>query len=243
MGAAPQAATAQIILPRMSAELQQRTMTEIMATATAVMTEAGARIVGGHSSLGDELTVGFTITGLVEKPITLEGAQPGDVLLLTKPIGSGTIMAGDMAGGARGADVIACLGLMVQSQGDAATILRDAHAMTDVTGFGLLGHLRGICDASGTGSVLDWAQVPMMQGAASLSATGVRSTLFADNQVGAGVVGGMVPDLAYDPQTAGGLLAAVAPGAADDILARLIAAGYPAAIIGRITEGSDLSVR
>ncbi|WP_019954685.1 selenide, water dikinase SelD [Yoonia vestfoldensis] len=243
MGAIPQAATAQIILPRMSAELQQRTMAEIMATATATMTEAGARIVGGHSSLGDELTIGFTITGLVDRPITLAGARPGDALIVTKPIGSGTIMAGDMAGQARGADVIACLDLMVQSQAAAAAILRDAHAMTDVTGFGLLGHLRGICDASGTGAVLDWAQVPVMVGAAALSAKGVRSTLFADNQTGTGMVGGAVPDLAYDPQTAGGLLAAVAADSADDLLRDLTEAGYTAAIIGQITEGREINLR
>ncbi|MDA1155646.1 MAG: selenide, water dikinase SelD [Proteobacteria bacterium] len=243
MGATPQAATVQIILPRMSAELQQRTMAEITATATAVMSKAGARIVGGHSALGDELTIGFTITGLVDRPITQAGAQAGDALVLTKPIGSGTIMAGDMAGQTRGADVIACLDLMVQSQAAAAAILHAAHAMTDVTGFGLLGHLRGICDASGTGAVLDWAQVPVMAGAAALSARGVRSTLFADNQTGAGMFGGTVPDLAFDPQTAGGLLAAVAADSAADLLRDLTEAGYTAAIIGQITDGSAISLR
>jgi len=243
MGATPQAATVQIILPRMSAELQQRTMAEITATATAVMSKAGARIVGGHSALGDGLTIGFTITGLVDRPITQAGARPGDALVLTKPIGSGTIMAGDMAGQARGADVIACLDLMVQSQAAAAAILHAAHAMTDVTGFGLLGHLRGICDASGTGAVLDWAQVPVMAGAAALSARGVRSTLFADNQTGAGMVGGAVPDLAFDPQTAGGLLAAVAADSASDLLRDLTEAGYTAAIIGQITDGAAISLR
>ena len=243
MGATPQAATASIILPRLSAELQQRTMAEIMATATALMTAAGARIVGGHSSLGDELTIGFTITGLTESPVTLAGAKAGDALILTKPIGSGTIMAADMAGQARGADVIACLDLMVQPQGKAANILQDAHAMTDVTGFGLLGHLRGICDASGTGAVLDWGNVPLMQGAAKLAAQSVRSTLFADNQSGAGAITGTVPDLAYDPQTAGGLLAAVAADKAGDLLERLVAAGYPAAIIGQITDGADITCR
>jgi len=243
MGATPQAATAQIILPRMTAHLQQRTMAEIMATATAVMTQAGARIVGGHTSLGDELTIGFTITGLTKRPVTLGGAQVGDALILTKPIGSGTIMAADMAGQARGADVMACLDLMVQSQSDAAAILRDAHAMTDVTGFGLLGHLRGICDASGTGAILDWAQVPFMQGAADLSAKGVRSSLFADNQAGAGGISGTVHDLGYDPQTAGGLLAAVAADTAEDCLTRLNTAGYCAAIIGQITANSDISCR
>jgi selenide, water dikinase len=243
MGAVPQAVTTSIILPRMDSALQQRTMAEIMATATEVMTAAGARMAGGHSSLGGELTIGFTITGLVDRPIMQAGALPGDALILTKPIGSGTIMAAEMAGLARGADVIACLDLMVQSQAAAAAILRGAHAMTDVTGFGLLGHLRGICDASGTGAVLNWAQVPLMQGAAALSAQGIRSTLFADNQAGAGATSGGVPDLAHDPQTAGGLLAAVAADKAGGILDQLSAAGYTAAIIGQITDGATITLR
>ncbi|MBQ2262426.1 MAG: selenide, water dikinase SelD [Loktanella sp.] len=243
MGAKPQAVTTSIILPRMSADLQQRTMAEIMTAATTVMARAGARIVGGHSSLGDELTIGFTLTGRVDRPITLAAAQAGDALILTKPIGSGTIMAAEMAGQARGADVVACLDLMTQPQGEAAQILHAAHAMTDVTGFGLLGHLRGICDASGTGAVLDWAEVPLMQGAADLSAHGIRSSLFADNQAGAGRIDGIVPDLAYDPQTAGGLLAAVAADSADKLLSELGTAGYRAAIIGQITAGSKIRCR
>ncbi|MDP5360048.1 MAG: selenide, water dikinase SelD, partial [Paracoccaceae bacterium] len=147
MGAAPQAATASLILPRMSAALQERTMSEIMTTAAAVFAQAGGKIIGGHSSLGAELTIGFTVTGLTKSPITLAGAKPGDKIILTKPIGSGTIMAAEMAGKAKGADVIACLELMVQDQAKASQILGEAHAMTDVTGFGLAGHLRGICDA------------------------------------------------------------------------------------------------
>ncbi|WP_439154055.1 selenide, water dikinase SelD [Yoonia sp.] len=243
MGAAPQAATASIILPRMSAELQQRTLAEIMQAAALVMTEAGATIIGGHTSLGDELTIGFTITGLTETPITLGGARPGDALILTKPIGSGTIMAAEMAGQARGADVIACLDLMVQSQGQAADILRDAYAMTDVTGFALAGHLRGMCDASGTGAEVMLDQIPLMPGAAELSQAGVRSSLFADNAAGAGVIAGANFDLLYDPQTAGGLLAAVSPAAADATLARLKSAGYTAAIIGEITHVPDIIAR
>ena len=82
-----------------------------------------------------------------------------------------------------------------------------------------------------------------MAGAAALSARGVRSTLFADNQAGAGVVEGAVPDLAYDPQTAGGLLAAVAGDSADDLLGALTRAGYTSAIIGQITDGSAISLR
>lgn len=243
MGAMPQAATANLILPRMSTALQERTMAEIMGTAAEVFADAGAKIIGGHSSLGDELTIGFTVTGLTKTPITLAGAKPGDKLILTKPIGSGTIMAAEMAGKARGADVVNCLDLMVQDQAKASIILGKAHAMTDITGFGLAGHLRGICDASGVGAILDLDAIPLMDGAEELSAKGIRSSLFEDNRIGAGPVSGLDMDLLFDPQTAGGLLAAIAPKSAGAALRKLHDAGYTAAIIGEITDGSAINTR
>ena len=243
MGAAPQAATVSLTLPRMSADLQARTMTEIMETATDVMTAAGARIVGGHTTQGEELTIGFTLTGLAEDPITLAGARPGDRLILTKPLGSGIIMAAEMAGKAKGADVTACLQHMVQDQARASAILRKAHAMTDVTGFGLAGHLRGICDASGVGAVLNLAAIPVMSAARDLAAAGVRSSLYTDNIAGAGMIAGASDDMLFDPQTAGGLLGAVAKEEAETLQEALQTAGYPAAIIGEITEARGLRTR
>lgn len=244
MGAAPQAATATIILPRMSPDLQRRTLTEIMTVAAQVFGAAGAAIVGGHSSMGDEMTLGFTVTGLCARdPITLAGARAGDALILTKPIGSGVILAAEMAGRARGVDVAAAYTQMVQPQGRAADILAGAHAMTDVTGFGLAGHLMGMCEASGVGAVIDLDAVPVMQGALVLAAAGIRSTLHADNRAGAGAVllpDGPKADLLFDPQTAGGLLAAVSADTARERVAALAGAGYGARIIGRIEAGMPL---
>ncbi|WP_372573262.1 selenide, water dikinase SelD [Ruegeria jejuensis] len=238
MGGTPQAATATLILPRLSNELQRRTVAEIMQTAQEVLREAGAEIVGGHTSMGDEMTIGFTLTGLCERdPITLAGGQPGDALILTKPIGSGVILAAEMAGEARGEHVSEAYRLMQQSQQRASEILREAHAMTDVTGFGLAGHLSGMCEMSGTGATLDLQAVPTMPGAESLASNGTRSTLFIDNRA-------LTPELPeggkaallYDPQTAGGLLAAIAPEIAEDVLSRLQSADYDAALIGYLTE-------
>ena len=247
MGAKPQAATVSLILPRMSAEMQRRSMAEIMAAAREVMDDAGAHILGGHSSLGSELTVGFTVTGLCEnEPVTLAGARPGAVLILTKPIGSGTILAAEMARAAPGRAVARAWETMVQGQARASEILKRAQAMTDVTGFGLAGHLSGICEASGCGAELRVADVPLMEGALELAEAGIRSTLFADNMSGAGAVirgaGGARADLMFDPQTAGGLLAAVEPDRAGELLAELRAAGYPAARIGRMVEGAGLKL-
>jgi selenide,water dikinase len=246
MGATPQAATVSLILPRLSPVLQARTLAEIMATADEVMAEAGAAIAGGHTSLGEELTIGFTLTGLCERdPVTLAGAQAGDVLILTKPLGSGVILAAEMRGLADGADVAACHASMVQPQAQASAILSTAHAMTDVTGFGLAGHLAGICDASGVGAVIELAAVPLLPGAKALAEKGVRSSLWPDNRAGAGTVfgaAGPVGDLLFDPQTCGGLLAAVPPDQAETTLRALTEAGYRAAIIGELTPGDPVII-
>lgn len=239
MGAMPQAATATLILPRMAEPMQARTLAEIMQTARATMEEAGATIVGGHTSMGDGLTVGFTVTGLCNTPpVTLEGARPGDALILTKPIGSGVIFASEMQGRAPGADVVAAWEALLVSQGAASRLLAGAHAMTDVTGFGLAGHLLGICAASGTAALVDTGAVPLLPGALALAESGVRSTLFPANRARfADAPDSPRADLMFDPQTAGGLLASVAGDQAQALIAALKAEGYPAAIIGEITEG------
>jgi selenide,water dikinase len=239
MAARPQAATATIILPRLSPDLQERTLSEIMAAASAVMQVAGAAIVGGHSSIGDELTIGFTVTGLCDgDPVTLAGGRPGDALILTKPLGSGILMAAEMAGRASGAAVAQAFAHMTRPQDAAARLLACAHAMTDVTGFGLAGHLLNLCESSGCAGEIDLDAVPLMEGAAALAASGIRSSIHAQNHA-------LTPDLPdsgkaallYDPQTAGGLLAAVAEPDADTLVNALRAAGYPAARIGRLTSG------
>ena len=240
MGAAPQAATATVILPRLSAELQQRTLAEIMTAASAVMRDAGAEIVGGHTSQGDELTIGFSVTGLCETdPLTLSGGQAGDVLILTKPLGSGVLMAAEMAGRARGEWIAAAYQQMCVAQGDAARVLAGrAHAMTDVTGFGLAGHLGGICEASNCGAALDMAAIPVMAGAVEMAEAGIRSSIFAENRALAPTLpAGGKSDLLFDPQTAGGLLAAVPADQAETVLKELHDAGCSGWRIGVLTDG------
>ena len=239
MGAAPQVATANFILPHMTPKLQARTLETMTRASQDVFAEAGARIVGGHTSLGETLTVGFTVTGLcAREAITLAGAQASDVLLLTKPIGAGVLLAAEMRAQARGDDIVNLFRTMTQSQAAAAEILKDAHAMTDVTGFGLAGHLLGMCDASQVSAVIDAGAVPLYPGALELSEKGVRSSLYAQNrQLTPKLPEDARTQLLFDPQTCGGLLAAVSARAADDIRAKLIAAGYGAAVIGRIQPG------
>ena len=242
MGAAPQAVLVNVTLPLLSAELQARSLSEIMAAVRAVASEAGAEVVGGHSAQGPELSLGFTMTGLHERtPVTLRGARPGDALILTRPIGSGVILAAEMAGRARGLWVGAALEEMSRSQAGAATLLGGAHAMTDVTGFGLAGHLMNMLEASGCAATLDLGALPLYDGAEELTAAGTRASLHADNRkIAARVTGGSGAraQLLFDPQTAGGLLAAVSGAGAEALLMRLIAQGHRAAIIGRIEAGA-----
>ncbi len=237
MGALPQAAVASLTLPRMSEPLAERTLTECLGAITEILRAEGAELVGGHSAMGDELSIGLTITGLCEgTPITLGSARPGDRLILTKPIGTGVVMAAEMAGAADGEWVAAALAHMTTPQGTAARLLSHAGAMTDVTGFGLAGHLLNICTASGVGARLEVEKVPLLPGAEALSAAGHASTLYPKNRAAVPFQPmGPKEDLMFDPQTAGGLLAAVS-GDVAATLSQLRAAGFPAVEIGKITD-------
>ena len=241
MGAAPQAAVLSLTLPRMSTALQQRTVGEITQTVAGLLNGLGAALVGGHTTMGSDMVIGLSITGLCQKrPVTLAGAQVGDAIVLTKPIGSGTILAADMRRIARGADVLACHHMMTRPQDEMSAQLASAHAMTDVTGFGLAGHLAGICDASGVGAVVRLADVPLMAGALDLAEGGVRSTLYSDNRNDPRII---APDTAraalmFDPQTAGGLLAAMPM---DDAVKAAKNSELPVTIIGKITDGSGVT--
>ena len=247
MGAAPQAALAQITLPRLSATLQSDMLAEIMEEAATLLAAEGAEIVGGHTTMGAELTIGFTLTGLTDHPITKAGAKPGDALILTKPIGSGTIMAADMAltrlpGHMLGDHVAAAYASMARPQGNAAHLLsRHAHAMTDVTGFGLAGHLLEMLEASGVSATIDLAALPLLPGAEALAAHGVQSSIAPANRAATDwrLTAPATPRsaLLFDPQTAGPLLAALPPDQAERTLAALHATGEPATIIGQITAG------
>lgn len=244
MGADPQAALVSLTLPRQSEALQARVIAEIMGAAQAVFAQAGAEIVGGHSTMGAETVLGFTLTGLAQNdPITVAGAAPGDALILTRPIGTGTILAGEMQGLACGRDVAQMLDRMARMQGDTARALAPAHAMTDVTGFGLAGHLAAICRASGTGAEIDLARIPTYPGARDLAAQGIRSTIYAANAAAAPVEGfgdGDLMALLHDPQTAGGFLAAVAPADVEACLQDIAATGETGTVIGRLTDAPGL---
>lgn len=247
MGAAPQGALAQIVLPPLSAPLQARTLTEIMDAAGDVFRAAGADIIGGHTSIGGELTIGFTVTGLARHVVPKGGARPGDALILTKALGTGTILAAAMAGVRLpglivGEAVAAAQTSMVRPmQGDAHLLAGLAHAMTDVTGFGLAGHLLEMLRASGCAAQVTLGDIPILPAAEELARAGVASTLAPDNR--AATVWDMTftehprAALLFDPQTCGGLLAAVPADRATALVAQLCGLGACAAVIGTVSAG------
>ncbi len=248
MGASPQAALAQVTLPPLGPELQARMLAEVMEEAGAVFRAAGADVVGGHSTEGAELTIGFTVTGLADRPIGKGGALPGDALVLTKPLGSGTILAAEMAlarapGVMLGEVWAACIAQMSVAQGSAAAILAPAsRAMTDVTGFGLAGHLLEILEASGVAAQVQLADVPVMAGAVELASAGIASSLQPANLAAVSWRMQAPQDarvaLLTDPQTCGGLLASVPAERAQGLVAALRAAGHEAAVIGKVVAGA-----
>ncbi|SEM94592.1 selenophosphate synthase [Pseudorhodobacter antarcticus] len=243
MGAAPQSALCQITLPPMSDTLHADMLAEILQAAAQVFTAAGADILGGHTSIGAELTIGFSITGRADRPIQKTTAQLGDAIILTKPIGTGTVLAAEMATATLQSDlmlgeaVVATYASMQHPLQTAARILAPhATAMTDLTGFGLAGHLLEMLDGANAAATL--TQIPTLPGALSLAAQGIASTIAPANRAAcAGRITAPDMPLLYDPQTAGGLLATVPAALADTILTALIAAGEPAQIIGHITPG------
>ena len=208
--------------------------------------EAGALITGGHSILDEEPKYGLAVTGFVhpDKILTNSGARPGDVLLLTKPLGIGvltTAAKADMASPAAVALAQQVMTTLNKSARDAMVQYR-VHACTDVTGFGLLGHACEMAQGSGVELELRVEDIDLIPEAVELARMGIlpagmyRNRAFAEGEVDAGVTELCKQDLLYDPQTAGGLLMAVDPADADALLAELRRCVPSAQRIGVVQE-------
>ncbi len=238
MGAEPQALLMNVTLPRMSDALQRRTMDLVLRSADHIAREVGAALVGGHSTMGAEMSIGFTATGLCAgAPITKSGAKPGNALILTRPLGAGVLLAGEMQMKANGRHISALHTQMRRNPAPVAAALSQAHAMTDVTGFGLAGHLAEICAASGTGATLWLDHLPVYDGALELIEAGLHASLTPSNRALADVQGaeGARGELLFDPQTAGGFLAALAEDKVKIALQDIEKAGFHAVQIGEVS--------
>ena len=253
MGGEPQSATAVVTVPPGLESKTEDLLRQMMGGAIEVLNAAGCALVGGHTGEGKELALGFAINGLIDDNMgglmRKAGLRPGDVLLLTKPIGTGTLMAAHARHAAKGRWIDAALRSMVLSNQAGARVLREhgARACTDLTGFGLLGHLIEMTQPSGVDAELQLSALPLLDGALECVQAGIVSSLQPANvRLRRGLRNGQdfVNDpryaLLFDPQTAGGLLASVPAERAEACVAALQAAGYAhTAVIGRITEPGD----
>jgi selenide,water dikinase len=256
MGGRPETALAIATVPPARPPIVEHDLAHMLRGALDVLEPAGAVLIGGHSAEGAELALGFAVTGRAPAGRLLRkgGLCPGDRLILTKPLGTGVILAAEMRREAPARIVEGAIAAMLQSAADAARCLaaHDASACTDVTGFGLLGHLLEMLRASQADAVLDPDAIPALDGALALIERGLASSLQAENVVALDALpadgaarSGPVASLLVDPQTAGGLLAGLPAAQAGPCLTELQGLGYRAAIIGIVepASGSDPRVR
>jgi len=245
MGGTPETALAIATLPPAHPDIVEHDLFHMLRGGLDVLEPAGAVLVGGHSAEGAELALGFAITGRPRpgKLLRKGGLHLGDRLILTKPLGTGVLLAAGARGLAPSRIVEEAIATMVQSAASAASCLL-AHrttACTDVTGFGLLGHLVEMLRASGMEAVLDPEAIPALDGALPLLGRGVTSSLHADNIAALAALSAtaqmhQIAPLLIDPQTAGGLLAGIPADYAAACLDQLRELGYRAALIGRVAR-------
>ncbi len=245
MGAEPQSALAIVSLPYAAPAQQSELLYQLLSGAELALSQAGAVLVGGHTTQGNELAFGLTCNGLAD-PAQLwrkAGMLPNQALILTKPLGTGTLFAANMQLKAEGRWIEAAIDSMRLSNQAAVACLRQhgATACTDVTGFGLLGHLLEMLSASGLSAELDLAALPLILGAETTLRQGILSSLHPQNALQASQIINLelaaqhpLYPILFDPQTSGGLLAALPQDAALACWEALKGAGYHhCAIIGR----------
>jgi selenide,water dikinase len=242
MGGTPVTALAITCFPKDGVDFE--ILKEIMQGGLSILTENKVALVGGHSVDNEQIMFGYSVTGIIDPNhvATNAGVKPGDVLILTKPIGTGVISTGIKKAKASSEVIAESIATMLTPGRYAAEAIRkfDVKGATDVTGFALLGHAWELARASNVTIEIDSASVPLINGALDLAAAGMLTGADKTNReyVGddASIAAGLDPNLVklfYDPQTAGGLLLAIAEASSGDLLTEL-RKNYPRAeIIGR----------
>jgi selenide,water dikinase len=243
MGGIPETALAIAALPPARAAITEHDLFQMLKGGTDVLEAAGVALIGGHSAEAAEPALGFAVTGRTRPDRLLHkgGLRPGDRLILSKPLGTGVILAAEMRGLAGARVVTSAIEGMLQSAAASSWIFTShgATACTDVTGFGLAGHLLEMLRASSADANLDPDAIPALDGALDLFAAGIASSLHASNFSALAAVenaeASAIAGLLIDPQTAGGLLAGVPADRAEACLGELRDIGYRAAEIGVVT--------
>ena len=264
MGVDAQTALALAVVPYSIEEsITETTLTAMLSGACDALEADGCQLVGGHTCEGAELALGFSVSGMVNDPdkiLRKRGGKIGDKIVLTKPLGTGAIFASDMRVECQGVHVAQALSSMMKSNRPASRVAlsfpKHIRACTDVTGFGLVGHLLEMLVANDNdgslpsiGAVIYLDRIPFLEGALEASSKGIFSSLQDDNfrsrraVANHAEVAAAFPiqyPLIFDPQTAGGLLFFVSPDVCDEFLSKLRgeSGGYnkAAAIIGEIVE-------
>jgi selenide, water dikinase len=253
MGAQAQSATAIATVPPGLEAKVEDVLFQMMTGALEVLNDANCALVGGHTGEGKELALGFAVNGLIDddpgKILRKNGMQPGDVLILTKPIGTGTLFAAHAQLAAKGRWIDGALQSMVVSNRLGAQCLTEygATSCTDLTGFGLLGHLVEMTRPSGVDAELHLSKLPMLDGAEECVALGIVSSLQGANVRLRRALRNQEEfvkhpryPLIFDPQTAGGLLASVPADKVEACIAALQKLGYVhTAAIGKIVAQGD----
>ncbi len=254
MGASPHSALAIATVPYASEALVEDTLLQLMSGAVDALNEQQTALIGGHSSEGAELGFGLSVNGIIDpdKLLTKGSLHEGQLLILTKPLGSGILLAANMQGQAEGRWIESALQQMLISNRQAAMIIHRhrASACTDITGFGLLGHLMEMLNAANLSATLQLQTLPIMDGAIDCANRGWLSSLQPGNLQAEKHLANAdnfkdhpLYPLLFDPQTSGGLLAVVAAELASQCIEELRRADCPeAVIIGRINQGAAVKV-
>jgi selenide,water dikinase len=246
MGGRPVTSLALVCFPE-KADLE--ILERILAGGLSKMVEAGCVVIGGHSIRDDEPKFGYAVTGLIhpKKVLANAGAKPGDALIFTKALGTGVISTAIKKGKAEPSWIDAAVRSMTTLNKSAAEVIQQGefriHAMTDVTGFGLIGHSREMALASNVALRFSAKEVPVLPGALECIRAGyvpgglINNRDFAECMVGyEAPISPELKTLLYDPQTAGGLLISIAEDDCDKLALKLQNAGVPVRRIGDVTE-------
>jgi selenide,water dikinase len=253
MGGKPLTALALVCFPE-KADLE--ILERILAGGLSKMVEAGCTVIGGHSIRDEETKFGYAVTGLIhpKKVLANSGAKPGDALIFTKALGTGVISTAIKKGKAEPAWIDAAIQSMTTLNKQAAEVIGKkeyrVHAMTDVTGFGLIGHAREMALASNVALRLFSKDIPVLPGALDCVRAGHipgglnNNRDFAECMVGyEAPIDAELKTLLFDPQTAGGLFISVAEDDGEELVFDMQDAGIPARYIGNVTESQKPLIR
>ncbi|MFL2528566.1 MAG: selenide, water dikinase SelD [Candidatus Azotimanducaceae bacterium] len=251
MGGMPVTALAMVTVPFGKPPVVKSILRQLLAGTKHQLELDNVELIGGHTTEGSDLSIGFAVNGIVDDKEILRksGMLPDQVIILTKPLGTGTLFAADMQYRARGTWIQNAIRSMKQRNNRALEILQmhGVTACTDVTGFGLAGHLGEMMQASKCGVDIQLGNIPVLDGSiATLYDMGIKSTLHDGNRRAAGRINESLHanfELLFDPQTSGGLIGSIAADRADTCVSELRRAGYPdAAAIGVVTAGSQFQL-